>query len=142
MDYFLKADSESALMTALEAAGVVESIEVKNEQGEVVETRFVPNTGYNLDIIGIIYKPTGNIKQETVGDTTVDIPEMEALPGFHANLRGPADLAAKVTITEYQPTPAELATPGFVKPEPTRTETPSPLQALLVFPQNPVRVWF
>lgn len=138
MDYYLKAASEAALMTALEAVGAVKSVQVKNEQGEVIETRWAAAPGYNLDVIGTVYKPTGNTIQQTVGDTTVEVPEMQAVPGFHANLRGPADLAPKVVA--YQPTTAEAADPNFEMPEPTTT--PSPIQELLVYPQSPSRVWF
>ena len=141
MDYYLKAASEAALMTALEAAGVVESYTVKNEQGVVVDTRFVTQPGYSLDVVGTIYKPTGNMIQQT-GEFAREVPEMQALPGFHANLRGPADLAPTVTVTPYELTPADLANPEFEMPEPTTTTTPSPIQDLLVYPQSPSRVWF
>ena len=142
MDYYLKAASEAALMTALEAVNAVKSVQVKNEQGEVIETRYVAAPGYNLDVIGTVYKPTGNLVQQTVGDTTVEVSEMAAVPGFHANLRGPADLAPTVVVTPYVRTEAELADPDFVMPEPTTTTTPSPIQELLVYPQSPSRVWF
>ena len=142
MDYYLKAASEAALMTALEAVGAVKSVQVKNEVGEVIETRWVAAPGYNLDVIGVVYKPTGNVVQQTVGDTTVEVPEMAAVPGFHANLRGLADLAPTVTIVPYVRTEPELADPDFVMPEPTVTTTPSPIQELLVYPQSPSRVWF
>jgi hypothetical protein len=142
MDYYLKAASEAALMTALEAVDVVKSYAVKNEQGETITTRYATQPGYNLDVIGTIYKPTGNLVQRTVGESTVEVPEMETLTGFHANLRGPANLAPTVTVTPYTPTTKELADPDFVQPEPTTTTTPSPIQDLLVYPQSPSRVWF
>jgi hypothetical protein len=142
MDYYLKAASEAALMTALEAAGVVKSYTVKNEAGNVVETNFAAQPSYDLDIVGTIQKPTGNFTEQTVEGLTVRVPEMTTLPGFHANLRGPADLAPAVTITPYQPTMEELADPEFVQPAPTTTTTPSPIQDLLVYPQSPSRVWF
>jgi len=138
MDYYLKAASEAALMTALEAAGVVKSITVKNEQGDVVETRFVSQPGYDLDVVGTIYKPTGNLVQQTSDGRTSEVAEVTALPGFHANLRGPADLAP--TVTPYQPTTEEMANPDFEMPEPTIT--PSIISELLVYPQSPSRVWF
>ena len=141
MDYYLKAASEAALMTALEAVNAVKSVQVKNEQGEVIETRWAAAPGYNLDVIGVVYKPTGNTIQQTVGDRTIEVPEMVAVPGFHANLRGPADLAPTVTIVPYTRTEADTANPDFVMPEPTTT-TPSPIQELLVYPQSPSRVWF
>jgi len=142
MDYYLKAASEAALMTALEAVDAVKSYQVKNEAGEVIETRWAAAPGYSLDIVGVIYKPTGNMLQQTVGDITMEVPEMQALPGFHANLRGPANLAPTVITTPYQRTDAEAANPEFVMPEPTITTTPSPIQELLVYPQSPSRVWF
>ena len=142
MDYYLKAASEAALMTALEAVDAVKSYQVKNEVGEVIETRYAAAPGYNLDVIGVVYKPTGNFIQQTVGELTTEVPEMQALPGFHANLRGPANLAPTVTVTPYQRTEAEAANPEFVMPEPTITTTPSPIQELLVYPQSPSRVWF
>lgn len=142
MDYYLKANSEAELWQTLKTAGAAVSYDVKNEADEVVETRYGPAPGYSIDVIGTIYKPTGNKIQQTIEDRTVEVPELEALPGFHANMRGPADLAPKVTLTPYQPTLQDLANPDFVTPEPTRTETPSPIQALLVEPKNPVRVWF
>ena len=97
MDYYLKAASEAALMTALETAGVVKSYTVKNEQGVVVDTHFVTQPGYDLDVVGTIYKPTGNMIQQT-GEFAREVPEMVALPGFHANLRGPASLAPTVVL--------------------------------------------
>jgi hypothetical protein len=142
MDYYLKAASEAALMTALEAVNAVKSYAVKNEQGEVIETRYVAAPGYNLDIVGIIYKPTGNVVQQTIDGRTTEVPEMAALPGFHANLRGPADLAPTVVVTPYVRTEADVANPEFVMPEPTITTTPSPIEELLVYPQSPSRVWF
>lgn len=142
MDYYLKAASEAALMTALEAVNAVKSVQVKNEQGEVIETRWVAAPGYNLDVIGTVYKPTGNMIQQTVDGRTTEVPEVTAVPGFHANLRGPADLAPTVTIVPYVPTETDVANPDFEMPEPTTTTTPSPIQELLVYPQSPSRVWF
>lgn len=142
MDYYLKADSEAELWQALKTAGAAVSYDVKNEAGDVIETVNQAAPGYVIDIIGTIYKPTGNMVRTMVEDYPVDTPETVALPGFHANLRGPADLAPKVVYTPYQPTPEEQQDPNFVAPASTETVTPSPIQALLVFPQNPVRVWF
>ena len=138
MDYYLKAASEAALMTALEAAGVVKSYTVKNEAGDVLETRYATISGYDLDVIGTVYKPTGNMVQQTQEGRVSEVAEMQAVLGFHANLRGPADLAPKVV--PYQPTTEEMADPNFEMPEPTTT--PSPIQELLVYPQSPSRVWF
>lgn len=61
----------------------------------------------NVDVIGTIYKPTGT-HSEVNG---VIVPDMEALDGFHANIR---------------------LVDG---------EDASALDGFLVYPQAPVRVW-
>lgn len=144
MDYYLKADSEAALWSALTAVGAAVEVQVKDDEGNVVETRHAPAPGFSIDVIGTILKPTGNVIQQTVGEMTVEVPEMAALEGFHANMRGPADLAPKVEYVPYVPTEAEAADPEFVMPEPEVITTPSPLAALLVdpAPKTPSRVWF
>lgn len=138
MDYYLKAETEEALWTALVAVNAATTYSVKDEEGNVIETKYAAASGYDIDIIGTIYKPTGN----TIRGEQGDYPEVEALEGFHANIRGPANLAPVVTYTPYTPTEEELADPEFVMPEPTRVETPSPIASLLVYPTNPVCKWF
>jgi hypothetical protein len=144
MDYYLKAESEAALWSALTAVGAAVEVQVKDEDGNVVGTRHAPAPGFTLDIVGTIFKPTGNLIQQTVGEMTVEVPEMAPLEGFHANMRGPADLAPKVEYVPYVPTEAEAMDPAFVMPEPEVVTTPSPLAALLVdpAPKTPARVWF
>lgn len=141
MDYYLKANSEAELWQALKNAGAAVSYDVKNEAGEIIETHNIPAPGFNIDIIGTIYKPTGNVVQRIVNDITINEPELEALPGFHANLRGPDTLAAKTEYTQYTPTPEDLQNPDFVYPQPTITVTPSPIEQFLVYPKNPARIW-
>ena len=141
MDYYLKANSEAELWQALKTAGAAVSYDVKNEAGEVVETRWAPAPGYSIDVIGTVYKPTGNMIQQTVGEQVMEIPEMAALPGFHANMRGPDTRAPKTEYTQYTPTQEELQDPDFVMPQPTVTTTPSPIEQILVYPTNPVRTW-
>jgi hypothetical protein len=75
MDIYLKAKSEAALYEALEAAGVV----TKGEDGWHV----TDGHRYALDVIGAVYKPTG----EVIEEDGVAAPVMKAVPGFHANLR-------------------------------------------------------
>ena len=79
MDYTLKADSELALNAALLDAGV--TINVLDVEGNVV--RAAVQSGFNLDIIGTIYRPTGAV----IVEDGIERPDMAALPGFHANLR-------------------------------------------------------
>lgn len=79
MDHYLKAADESALMTALQAAGIV------TEDG-VTE-------GYALDVIGVIYKQVPSTDPDAVemvnsftGETFFGKSVLQE--GFHANLRG------------------------------------------------------
>jgi hypothetical protein len=143
-DYYLRAESEEALWAVLVEGGAATTYEVKNADGEVVETRNAPAPGYSIDIIGTIYKPTGNLIQQGPGDIMIEVPEVAPLEGFHANMRGPADLAPKVEYIPYVRTEEELMDPEFVMPEPEEVITPSPIQAILVdpIPKAPVRVWF
>jgi hypothetical protein len=39
----------------------------------------------SIDIIGIIYKPTGEVIKTDEGE----VPEMAPIPGWHVNTRGP-----------------------------------------------------
>lgn len=74
MDYFLKSTDEAALVAALLAVGILLEIDGGNGLAD----------GFALDIIGTIHKKTGAV-------LTVDgmeVPEMAAVPGWHANLRG------------------------------------------------------
>ena len=76
MDIFLKARSESALYKALTAAGIV----TETEDGY----RVTDAHKYALDVIGKVYKPTGEIITDADG---IESPAMAAVPGYHANLR-------------------------------------------------------
>jgi len=97
--HYLNATDEAALYQALEEAGIVaktytEFDEEGNPTGEPV---YATQPGYDLDIIGVIYKSQEN-------------PEDPPIPeeGFHANVRSwdydltPEQLAVLPTI----PTPA------------------------------------
>ena len=138
MDYFLKANNEQELMTKLAEVGAVEQYEVRSEVGDEVQVKYRPTQGVNLDIIGTISKPTGDMVKNAEG---VEVPVMEQLEGFHANVRGNVNLGETVEYIQYQPTEQELADPEFKMPEPEVKVTPSPIAELLVQPKNPVRVW-
>ena len=92
MDYHLKAATETAFWTALISAGVVELVEqqIIGEGEELVtETVRQVKRGQNLDVIGVIWKPTGEtITVKSIDDTDMEVPEMAPIEGFHANLRG------------------------------------------------------
>ena len=78
-DYFLKFADQA------EADAVLFN-EQTNVQGDVVETFKVPKYAA-VDVIGVIYKPTGNVLTTTEGE----MPEMAALDGWHVNVRHTAE---------------------------------------------------
>ena len=78
-DYFLKfadqAEADSVLFD-----------EQTNVQGDVVEPVKVPKFAA-VDVIGVIWKPTGKVLTTTEGE----VPEMAPLEGWHVNVRHTAD---------------------------------------------------
>jgi hypothetical protein len=78
-DYLLRAPDEAALWAALLAAGVV--AEQPDVSGTLVK---LPMAGAALDVVGLIYQPTGVMLTDADG---MPYPEMAPVPGFHANLR-------------------------------------------------------
>ena len=94
--YYLKATSEQALWGALEAAEVVKKIYDStdpdnqrpsdlNPEAEWSPTgTFTWETPNMLDIIGTMYRETGTMLTTEDG---MEYPEMEAVDGYHANLR-------------------------------------------------------
>jgi hypothetical protein len=146
MDYFLRADNEQAMWSALVSANVVTEQQVKDETGTILETRYLPSEGFNIDVVGTITRPTGNLIQQTVqmdGETkVVEVPEMETLPGFHVNVRGSAAISDSYSYSYYTPTQEDLENPDFVMPQPTVEVVESPLKDYLVYPKNPIRLWF
>lgn len=78
MDYTLKFKTEAAANKVLFG----DQLDV---QGNVVETVKVSNfPGHAVDVIGIVYKPTGKLLTSEEGS----FPEMAAVPGWHVNVRG------------------------------------------------------
>ena len=75
-DYYLKFNTESEVWPALVSLGLAE---------QAPDTGIYFAKGIALDIIGTIYKPTGNTVTTPDGFT---VPEMTAVDGFHANIRG------------------------------------------------------
>ena len=77
-DYFLKfadqAEADSVLFD-----------EQTNVQGDVVETVKVPKYAA-VDVIGVIYKPTGNVLPAPDGSGDA-VDEMAPLEGWHVNVR-------------------------------------------------------
>ena len=75
IDIYLKAADYDSLYSALESAGVV----TKGENGYHV----TDGHKFALDVIGVIYRPTGKMLDTDMGE----VPETAPLPGYHANVR-------------------------------------------------------
>ncbi|MGU5656765.1 hypothetical protein [Aeromonas veronii] len=93
IDLYLKADNEAAMLTALKAAGFI----ADEESGALYLD------GSALDIIGTIYKQTG---ETTIVDGE-SVPVMAVVPGYHVNVRttSPELAAALDTLRTYPDTP-------------------------------------
>ena len=75
-DFLIKLTNEAAMLTVLS--------QFYNEEGE-----FVSNTAdYAIDVIGTISEPTGNTLTD---DDGMEYPEMQALDGWHVNIRLSSD---------------------------------------------------
>lgn len=87
-DYTLKFQSEA------EANAVLFTEQIKVD-GDVVETFKTPNfPEHAIDIIGLIYKPTGEMLTTEDG---LEQPVMAAIAGWHVNVRGEEN----ETLAEY-----------------------------------------
>ena len=89
-DFYLKLATEADMETVLhdfykqDYSTVVD--EETGEESTQVEgdPYFVPNTAdYAVDVVGIIQEPTGN----TLTDGDMEYPEMQAMDGWHVNIR-------------------------------------------------------
>jgi hypothetical protein len=81
MDKFLAFASESEANNVLYT---LEPTEWDNSGEEPVPTAWEPRPNYrNIDTIGIIYKPTGEMLQGEDGE----YPEMAPIEGWHVNVR-------------------------------------------------------
>lgn len=85
----LRTETENELLELLEPYG----FRINNDWVTVV---FIEDKRYNLDIIGTIYIQVG--KEHKDG---FDIPIMEAIPGFHANLLWPDDVSVSDDIQKF-----------------------------------------
>jgi len=73
IDFYLKLANEAAMSTVLS--------DFYNEDGE-----FVPNTSdYAIDVVGVLHEPTGVTLTSDFED--IQYPEMQAIPGWHVNIR-------------------------------------------------------
>ena len=118
-DFYLKLASEADMPTALSAFYRQDTkTEVDDETGEetvinVGDPYLVSHTAdYAIDVVGVIYKPTGNILTDADG---FEYEETAPLDGWHINLRlnGDARRADAEALSAYFVDP-EPATPSRV----------------------------
>lgn len=96
IDLYLKAGSNSAMTTALKAAGFTQG----SESGALYLH------GSDISVIGTIYQPTG----ETTLVDGEQVPVMAAVPGYHVNVRTTSqDVAdALADLRTYPVTPVRV----------------------------------
>jgi hypothetical protein len=111
MNYYLQAESEEALFAALESAGVMNKVydpeDPNNQRPDDAEEweptgeyDLYPKAGVDLDVIGTIWKPTG----ETTLDEEGNLIQVSApLEGYHANIRGITEEQAAMLPTIAKP---------------------------------------
>jgi|TARA_A100001015_G_C14933280_1_gene689354 hypothetical protein len=90
-DWFVKADSRDALLTALDGTDIVG----EDEDGNKV---LHSTKAIGVDEVGTIYAPTGNTLTDDDGN---EYPEIAPVTGYHLNLRKMRDEADSIiTILE------------------------------------------
>jgi hypothetical protein len=98
-DFFLRFDTEAEANAAL-------FDEQTNVQDDVVETVLVPKYAA-VDVIGVIYKPTGNVlPAEDESGEAVD--EMAPIDGWHVNVRHTAEAPELDAYKVEVKTPARM----------------------------------
>lgn len=104
IDYMLRFESEEAAQAVL-----FDQVPVKweaDKEGNSVPVEFEPRQKHkDTDIIGVIFKPTGNTLTDDEG---VEYPEMAPLEGFHANVRAEAPVEALEAYRVYPENPVRV----------------------------------
>jgi hypothetical protein len=95
-DMFLKFADEAEANAALYD-------EQTNVDGDIVETVLVPKYAA-VDVVGTIYKPTGEMIQTDEGE----VPEMAPLDGWHANVRHTAETPELEAFRVFPETPSRM----------------------------------
>ena len=95
-DYFLKFNDEAEANAAL-------FTEQTNVQDDVVETVLVPKYAA-VDVVGTIYKPTGEMIQTDEGE----VPEMAPLDGWHVNVRHTDEAPELEAFRVFPATPSRM----------------------------------
>ena len=114
MNYYLQAESEEALFAALESAGVTQrhydmddfsnvrpaDLDPDEAWTPTGKYDFLPVAGVDLDVIGTIWKPTG---ETTTDEDGTIMPVMSMIDGYHANIRGITEEQAALLPTIAKP---------------------------------------
>jgi hypothetical protein len=95
-DFFLRFDTEAEANAAL-------FTEQTNVQDDVVETVLVPKYAA-VDVVGVIYKPTGKMLTTPEGE----VPEMAPLEGWHVNVRHTAETPELEAPRVFPATPSRM----------------------------------
>ena len=94
-DFYLKLDAEASMPSVLSAfykqdystivdpETGVESTQIEGEPYLVSST-----SDYAIDVVGVLHEPTGNTLTD---DDGMEYPEMQALDGWHVNIRLSSD---------------------------------------------------
>ena len=94
--YYIRVENEEQLWQGLQEMGLAKKqVLLENE-----EPQWVYTGNGALDIIGTIYKPTGNMITDENG---FEYPEMTSIEGFHANLLEKPDLIFPNYINLLEP---------------------------------------
>ena len=88
-DWFVKAESRDALLTALDGTDIVG----EDEDGNKV---LHSTKAIGVDEVGTIYAPTGNTLTDDEGN---EYPEIAPVQGYHLNLRKMRDEADSIITT-------------------------------------------
>jgi hypothetical protein len=99
-DYHLK-------FTDAAQADAVLFTEQTNVQGDVVETVLVPKYAA-IDVVGQIYKATGQTIQTQDGENYYTSEVMESVPGWHVNVRHTAEAPELDAYKVEVKTPARM----------------------------------
>lgn len=108
-DMFLKFTDEAEMLSVLFHDVAVEwQVDVDEETEEVTKTpiAFESRPRFaNTDIVGTIYRPTGNTLTDDEGN---EYPEQEALDGFHVNIRAEAPIEELEIYRVYPNAPVRV----------------------------------
>lgn len=84
IDFYLKLANEAAMSTILSA--------FYNEDGELVQN----TSDYAIDVVGTLYENTGVTLTD---DNGMEYPEMQAMTGWHVNIRLVGDAVRETVET-------------------------------------------